>query len=394
MPPLPPSTVLSDPFEGETALPSRLHRRNRYRAHPPNFTDLATRYPEFAQRISSSGRATIDFQDPLSVSLDYIHVIEDLVVARQNVANNGLSSKIQVLENPDPTTVLNSLILDSVDRDTQIDFCMCNPPFYGSSDEISELRDNKALPPFAVCEGQPHEMITPGGEALFVIQMITESLRWTTRIKNLDDMSWVDGPVVRRTMRKAIRYPNLWYHMWPKRPYESALTILDGILAPLRTEGLVRMEILWRAPLQTSSEEVLDLPETESEVNEGLLYRLSFAEAFWSRRARRSRQFAQSPSNNTPPTHHHHPQATTQSLPKATSMSQMAILVTPYQPEPSRTHCPNSPLDEEGEPTVTTTATWVHQMGVQITFIFVYGLDYSLFESLYNHVSRKMTELP
>ncbi|RKP37223.1 ribosomal RNA large subunit methyltransferase F-like protein [Dimargaris cristalligena] len=265
MPPLPPSTVLSDPFEGETALPSRLHRRNRYRAHPPNFTDLATRYPEFAQRtrISSSGRATIDFQDPLSVReltltllkadfnlaldiprhtlcpmipnrLDYIHVIEDLVgtgsshieqrsmigldigtgasciypllacrlnphwkfiatgkyihkpsisVARQNVANNGLSSKIQVLENPDPTTVLNSLILDSVDRDTQIDFCMCNPPFYGSSDEISELRDNKALPPFAVCEGQPHEMITPGGEALFVIQMITESLRWTTRIK-------------------------------------------------------------------------------------------------------------------------------------------------------------------------------------------------------------------
>ena len=49
-------------------------------------------------------------------------------------------------------------------------FTMCNPPFFESSDEAG-------LNPRTAFGGSPQEMVTPGGEAAFVRQMVHNSLR-------------------------------------------------------------------------------------------------------------------------------------------------------------------------------------------------------------------------
>lgn len=83
-----------------------------------------------------------------------------------------------------------------------LDFTMCNPPFYGSAEEIASSEAGKARLPFAVsmlclpvsrfvhttsstdrrndvrvqvCTGAENEMITPGGEVAFVSRMIQET---------------------------------------------------------------------------------------------------------------------------------------------------------------------------------------------------------------------------
>lgn len=60
---------------------------------------------------------------------------------------------------------------------------MCNPPFYGSRQEITESAGAKEIAPNAVCMGADKEMITPGGEAAFVRRMIAESLQLRTRCR-------------------------------------------------------------------------------------------------------------------------------------------------------------------------------------------------------------------
>lgn len=94
---------------------------------------------------------------------------------------------------------------------------MCNPPFYVSDEEMQRLTAEKELPPHAVsfgistnntgfrknkqwltrsvtfmllmrrdksqtCTGAPNEMVTPGGEAAFVIRMIRESKQYAQQM--------------------------------------------------------------------------------------------------------------------------------------------------------------------------------------------------------------------
>ena len=59
---------------------------------------------------------------------------------------------------------------------TRIDFTMCNPPFYESTNEMLESAASKQRPPFTACTGSSNEMVTPGGEVAFVSRMIYESL--------------------------------------------------------------------------------------------------------------------------------------------------------------------------------------------------------------------------
>ena len=84
-------------------------------------------------------------------------------------------------------------------HDRKYTFCMCNPPFYESKEEVDQGLENKELEPSSVsnmikqfihihsfmvkvCTGSTNEMITPGGELQFISQIINESLEYKDRI--------------------------------------------------------------------------------------------------------------------------------------------------------------------------------------------------------------------
>lgn len=60
---------------------------------------------------------------------------------------------------------------------------MCNPPFYSDREEVLRSAEAKELGPNAVCTGADTEMITPGGEVMFVRKMVEESLILKTRCR-------------------------------------------------------------------------------------------------------------------------------------------------------------------------------------------------------------------
>lgn len=60
---------------------------------------------------------------------------------------------------------------------------MCNPPFYSSQAEMLTLAAAKLRPPFTACTGSANEMVTPGGEVVFVSRMIDESLLLQERVQ-------------------------------------------------------------------------------------------------------------------------------------------------------------------------------------------------------------------
>ena len=65
----------------------------------------------------------------------------------------------------------------------QVDFTMCNPPFYSDRAEVLRSAEAKELGPNAVCTGADTEMLTPGGEVAFVNKMVQESLILKTRCR-------------------------------------------------------------------------------------------------------------------------------------------------------------------------------------------------------------------
>ncbi|GLB43625.1 putative protein of unknown function (DUF890) [Lyophyllum shimeji] len=62
------------------------------------------------------------------------------------------------------------------DDGAEIQFTMCNPPFYSSAEDVAQSEARKEHTAFGVCTGAPVEMITPGGEAWFVGTMVRESV--------------------------------------------------------------------------------------------------------------------------------------------------------------------------------------------------------------------------
>ncbi|KAI0665371.1 S-adenosyl-L-methionine dependent methyltransferase [Trametes maxima] len=93
--------------------------------------------------------------------------------ATKNVNTNGLGSRVSVVPADSSGPILSPLFQE----DRFYDFTMCNPPFYSSRDEVFRSAEAKELGPNAVCTGADVEMITPGGEAVFVGKMVEESLR-------------------------------------------------------------------------------------------------------------------------------------------------------------------------------------------------------------------------
>ncbi|KIP02400.1 hypothetical protein PHLGIDRAFT_79182, partial [Phlebiopsis gigantea 11061_1 CR5-6] len=110
-----------------------------------------------------------------------------LTCARQNVVENHLEARITVLQADFDSTILPCEVFE---QSSQLDFTMCNPPFYRNREEISISAEAKQLGPNAVCTGADTEMITPGGEVSFVRQMVLESLRWSTRCRHFGLGRW------------------------------------------------------------------------------------------------------------------------------------------------------------------------------------------------------------
>lgn len=71
-------------------------------------------------------------------------------------------------------------------------FLRCNPPFFSS---ISEADSN----PNTACGGTEAEMIFPGGELAFILNMIEDSVRLGARIH------WYSSMVGKKVTLKAIR---------------------------------------------------------------------------------------------------------------------------------------------------------------------------------------------
>ena len=66
------------------------------------------------------------------------------------------------------------------------DFCMCNPPFYGSNLEawgVLTTRSDDRPEPSSINTASPVECIAPGGEVQFVRQIIDSSLELKTAVR-------------------------------------------------------------------------------------------------------------------------------------------------------------------------------------------------------------------
>ncbi|KAH9966325.1 hypothetical protein BGW80DRAFT_1230306 [Lactifluus volemus] len=135
-------------------------------------TGASAIYPLIACRLSPNWHFVATDIDSVS-----------LLSAQSNIDSNGLSERITLIR-ADPTgPIMIPLIQDAA---ASFDFCMCNPPFYASKEQLTYSSATKALSPNAICTGAEVEMITPGGEEAFVSRMVSESItlgercRWYT----------------------------------------------------------------------------------------------------------------------------------------------------------------------------------------------------------------------
>ncbi|KAG6893980.1 hypothetical protein C0992_007975, partial [Termitomyces sp. T32_za158] len=120
---------------------------------------------------------------------------ESYAHAQHNVRTNALSDRISVVKVEDDANEdgqqfgFDRLLggcsdkgagaaqdTSSMKDEVEIQFTMCNPPFYSSVADIADSEARKEHSASGVCTGAPVEMITPGGEVRFVSEMIRESL--------------------------------------------------------------------------------------------------------------------------------------------------------------------------------------------------------------------------
>ncbi|KAG6859941.1 hypothetical protein C0995_001617 [Termitomyces sp. Mi166 len=154
-------------------------------------TGASAIYPLLACSLEPTWKFTATELDDVS----YTH-------AQSNIRTNGLSDRIRILKveadsNDDGPRFGFDCLLDGHNgkpgaelgtsptkadplqndhAEMEIQFTMCNPPFYSSAADIRDSEARKEHSAFGVCTGAPVEMITPGGEVHFVKGMIRESL--------------------------------------------------------------------------------------------------------------------------------------------------------------------------------------------------------------------------
>ena len=105
---------------------------------------------------------------------------DSIIVAQDNVLQNQLSDQIRLYKIADDSSPL----MKPFDDILSIDFCMCNPPFYSSEEEIREKRIIKETLPSAKSRYTTSESVYhAGGEVAFVKRIIEESLQYRSRCR-------------------------------------------------------------------------------------------------------------------------------------------------------------------------------------------------------------------
>ncbi|KAL5115133.1 hypothetical protein ACEQ8H_006969 [Pleosporales sp. CAS-2024a] len=94
--------------------------------------------------------------------------------AARNLALNNLMTRTKLLQ----TTALTPLIPLAALGVQNLDFTMCNPPFFTSTaDMTNSLKgEGKSWKPNATCTGAEVEMVCPEGDLGFVTRLVNESL--------------------------------------------------------------------------------------------------------------------------------------------------------------------------------------------------------------------------
>ncbi|KAL6963731.1 23S rRNA (adenine(1618)-N(6))-methyltransferase [Sarracenia purpurea var. burkii] len=141
------------------------------------------------------------------------------------------------------------ILLGVVGGDEKFDFCMCNPPFFGTMEEAG-------LNPRTSCGGTPEEMVCPGGEEAFIVRIIEDSVqlkqsfRWYTsmvgRKSNLKiliaKLREVGVTIVKTTefvQGQTCRWGLAWSFMLPARKIISSHVAEKSSLS-FTLEGLQR----------------------------------------------------------------------------------------------------------------------------------------------------------
>ncbi|KAJ1974221.1 hypothetical protein H4R34_004796 [Dimargaris verticillata] len=153
-------------------------------------------------------------------------------VARVNVARNGLSDRIAVTHSHDPNVKLPLDMTTASANRPRFDFCMCNPPYYRDEIEMADLQNAKPNLPPTTLPGQPHELMTQGGEQQFVTGLIDES--WQAR----GVITWYTSLIGRSTT------------LAPLTQYLTALGMTNYAIAELCPSRTRRWVLIWTFGLQ------------------------------------------------------------------------------------------------------------------------------------------------
>ncbi|XP_046351658.2 RNA N6-adenosine-methyltransferase mettl16-like [Haliotis rufescens] len=109
---------------------------------------------------------------------------QNVFYARKNVEKNNLTSAITVKKVTEDALITGALLDE--DSDVTYEFCICNPPFFADHMEaqaVSTSRSVERSEPCSVSTASPKESIAPGGEVMFVKQLIADSAALRTRVR-------------------------------------------------------------------------------------------------------------------------------------------------------------------------------------------------------------------
>ncbi|KAG5884627.1 hypothetical protein JTB14_023821 [Gonioctena quinquepunctata] len=105
---------------------------------------------------------------------------DSISCARQNIEANALQNLIKIVK------VEKDTLLHGVESDEQYDFCMCNPPFFASTQELHPGFNSRSLcrpkPKNSFC-ASVNEVVVKGGEMDFISKLINESKELGKRVQ-------------------------------------------------------------------------------------------------------------------------------------------------------------------------------------------------------------------
>ncbi|KAK6537626.1 hypothetical protein TWF694_011800 [Orbilia ellipsospora] len=103
-----------------------------------------------------------------------------LLQASKNIQQNSLETRVTLVDVSHAETIFPAEVTESAEN---IDFTMCNPPFYSSVNDMMSSAKLKSVPPLSACTGSTTEMVTEGGEVAFVSRILDESLKLREKVK-------------------------------------------------------------------------------------------------------------------------------------------------------------------------------------------------------------------